>query len=153
MWFSKKNAERYFPLVSIIVVVCFGIAYVAFAQPDAPSVSTGEHFALEPISEAIVPASVDDLVPSPELLFDESVFSEDLVFAVRRGDTMQKISHRALSVFLAEQNMALESSVQEYAEETLADARAGQSLRGVKSVTFTHTEIADAVQAGSTSLR
>lgn len=152
LWFSKKNIERFLPPVSIIAVVCLGVAYGAFAKPDTPSVSTGEHFALEPISQAIVPARESDLVLPPKISFDESVFSEDLEFAVRRRDTMQKIAHRALTVFLAEQQMTLEAPIQDSVEEMLAAARASQSLRGVKTVAFTHREIADAIQEGSAAL-
>ena len=136
----------------ILAIAVFGCSIFVFAESDEASISTGEHFALEPISQSIVPASPEHLVPPSSPPLDQPDGGEDLVFTVRRGDTMRTISHRALSVFLAEQHIALERSVREDAKKILADARASESLRGVKTVTFTYREIADAIQAANASL-
>jgi len=140
------QGEHVITIVTFLAIIVMGARYVFVSASDFQTVSTGEKFQVESLAQYITP--LETVVPpkQPVITFDRSLFQDDLVFAVRRGDTMQTIARRAIRVFLDEQHLTFEPWQSMAMEKIIAESRSGESLRGKKTVTFTHDEIAQAFE-------
>lgn len=138
------HGEHVILIASIMAVIVMASWYLFVSVSDSPTVSKGEHFQVESVAESVTPVDVTAPTEPSPTVFDRSRFDDDFVITVRRGDTMQKIARRAIQLFLDEQQQTVESWQRMAMEKIITALRSDESLRGVKSVTFTHEEIASA---------
>lgn len=143
---QRIRGEQVILITSLLAIVVMGAWYMFVTAAESQTVSTGEHFQVESLAQSVAPADATQLVETPAVAFDRSVFGDDIVITVYRRDTMLKIAKRAIGVFADEQHLTFEAWQSMAMAKVLAELRSGQSLRGKKTITFTHDEIAQAFE-------
>ena len=138
------HGEQAVLIASFLVIIVMGAWYMVVSDSDASTVSKGEHFQVESVAESVTPADTTVPTEPTTAAFDRSMFGNDLVVTVRRGDTMQTVARRAIQMFLDEQHLTFAPWQRMAMEKIIAELRSDESLRGEKTVTFTHDEIASA---------
>lgn len=142
----RLHGEHVIFIASFLAIIVMGSWYMFVSASDAPTVSKGEHFQVESLAQSVTPASAIAPAEPAVIAFDRSMFDSNLEVTVYRGDTMQKIARRAIQIFLDEQYLTLEPWQTMAMEKIIVQLRSDESLRGKKTITFTHDEIAQAFE-------